>query len=405
MTDYGCVNGEPAALTTTFGLVPSDITTGTYIILDDCCKYGDDGNYESLSLLTTLSGMEPYTSQEVTISGGCSPYKWEAVSPLSFTSLYTTTVSNTLYFSSGTPESAVSDITITDVCYRQSSPVAPSVQGDTAIAKDVSGNPWALIFIANTSDCYEPGETSEIDLIVPYTVTQVVVTNAGCSATGLNPVLLSTPVGYSTTVSLSITMKADGYTWADGSDVYGTTVMSVPLCVCEPDPNMAWDDGASAGTIARSSSVVVAVTGNNGPFIWNVSGSGFTLDYAKTTDLTNGLNADAGACGSATITVTGCAGEITTGYVRCTTGSWVWGAHDYGCITGASIGTICDVVTGNKRQIVTGRSSYSNCPPRCCGESFYCVSNVVCTGYCSGMWHSVTHAPGISYGKEGTWQC
>lgn len=102
-----------------------------------------------------------------------------------------------------------------------------------------------------------------------------------------------------------------GFAWVEGNDC------------CVPDAAMAWDSGTSAETVAREASVTVAITGNNTPFTWSVSGTGFTLDNATTTGLTNTLNADATACGSATITVTGCDETVITGYVRGTTGQWV----------------------------------------------------------------------------------
>jgi len=54
-----------------YGILPSDITVDEYIFLDDCCRYGDEGTYVPVSLVTTLSGIQPGESQEVTISGGC----------------------------------------------------------------------------------------------------------------------------------------------------------------------------------------------------------------------------------------------------------------------------------------------------------------------------------------------
>lgn len=232
-----CENGTPIEAVEDYGILPSDITAEEYIILDDCCKYGTEGFYESIVMGTAVSGMAPGETQEVTISGGCAPFKWIAESPMSFTEFYTVSGTNTLYLHpDAEPLNAATTLTITDLCYTQGSPASEPIVSDVAVAKETAtGNPWALVFIANTSDCYTPGTTSEIDLIVPYEITQVVVTNAGCSSTGLNPVQLTTPAGYSTTVSLSITMKANGYEWANGDPVYGTTVMSVSKCCGEGD--------------------------------------------------------------------------------------------------------------------------------------------------------------------------
>lgn len=100
-----------------------------------------------------------------------------------------------------------------------------------------------------------------------------------------------------------------GFAWVEGDEC------------CSYD--LAYDYGTSAATVARNDSCTVAITGSDGPFNWSVSGTGFTLDNATTTGLTNTLNADGTACGSATITVTDTCSGSATGYVRCTTGQWV----------------------------------------------------------------------------------
>ena len=89
---------------------------------------------------------------------------------------------------------------------------------------------------------------------------------------------------------------------------------------------ITWDDAGSADIIDRNSSCAVAITdslGNGGPYTWSVSGTGLSLTNAVTTGLSNTLIADGAACGSATITVTGCAGTVVNGYVRCIVGKWV----------------------------------------------------------------------------------
>lgn len=96
-------------------------------------------------------------------------------------------------------------------------------------------------------------------------------------------------------------------------------------CVtCVPDATMAYDEVTSGDTIVREDTAIVAITGLNTPFTWSVAGTGFTLDNATTTGTSNTLNASASACGTATITVTGCDAVAVTGYVRCTTGEWTF---------------------------------------------------------------------------------
>lgn len=108
---------------------------------------------------------------------------------------------------------------------------------------------------------------------------------------------------------------------------------------CGPDCTacgaIAWDDDTSADTVAQSGNCTVAITDTDacGPYSWSVSGSGFTLDNATTSGLTNTLNAAADACGSAEVTVTDICSNEVVGYVRCgSDGRWrtCWGGGPAG---------------------------------------------------------------------------
>ena len=94
---------------------------------------------------------------------------------------------------------------------------------------------------------------------------------------------------------------------------------------CPENPSLEYDTANSDETIERNGSAAIVVIGNNGPYTWSVSGTGFTLETENgPTGPTNVLYADGSACGAATITVTGCGGLSVTGYVRCTANSaWV----------------------------------------------------------------------------------
>ena len=121
---------------------------------------------------------------------------------------------------------------------------------------------------------------------------------------------------------------------------------------------IAWDYDTSAAEIARNGNENIYVTANNTPLTWTVSGTGFTLRDEITQGYDNVLYADETACGSATITVTGCDEQSATGYVRCTEGQWVVKAQGAGpCaapyLTGAATGyeTPCGayIIKGNKK--------------------------------------------------------
>ena len=101
--------------------------------------------------------------------------------------------------------------------------------------------------------------------------------------------------------------------------------ISITVTGCD-DSDLSWDDPNSADTVARNGNADVAIidgTGLGGPFSWAIAGTGFTLNNPDATGITNSVHAGPTACGSATITVTGCGNNVVIGYVRCTTGKWV----------------------------------------------------------------------------------
>lgn len=135
---------------------------------------------------------------------------------------------------------------------------------------------------------------------------------------------------------------------------------------CVEDPAMNWDYATSAATIARNSSEVVAISGLNFPFSWSVAGTGFSLEHETTEGLTNTLHADGTACGSATITVTGCDDNSTTGYVRGTEGEWV--LIDMCTQNGGDSTNCIDSYIGNIWRHHCARC----CKPEDCGEDRTC---------------------------------
>lgn len=113
-----------------------------------------------------------------------------------------------------------------------------------------------------------------------------------------------------------------------------------PGHACTQDPDLEYDTVNSAETVDRNGSAALVVIGNNAPFTWSVSGSGFSLENeGQPTGPTNTLYADDMACGAATITVTGCDGTIATGYVRCISGHWV---QTYSC-NASFCGAFCHI--------------------------------------------------------------
>lgn len=96
-----------------------------------------------------------------------------------------------------------------------------------------------------------------------------------------------------------------------------------PGYLCPENPSLVYDTANSAETIELNGSATLIVIGNNPPYTWSVSGTGFTLENeGQPTGPTNTLYADDTACGTATITVTGCGGPSVTGSVRSIAGHW-----------------------------------------------------------------------------------
>ena len=98
--------------------------------------------------------------------------------------------------------------------------------------------------------------------------------------------------------------------------------VEVRCSACPPETVMTWDSVNSAETVVRSGTAGVYVKDGLGPYTWSVTGTGFSMLHNETTVLYNTLQADATACGTATVTVTDFCGDSTEGIVRCTTGTW-----------------------------------------------------------------------------------
>lgn len=136
-------------------------------------------------------------------------------------------------------------------------------------------------------------------------------------------------------INNSIAGDCDNKGAGEGTQTVSGNYIYPPGYECTEDPDLIYDTVNSAETIDRNGSAALVVIGNNGPFIWSVSGTGFTLENeGQPTGPTNTLYADGLACGAATITVTGCDGKEVKGFVRCTTGQW--GPTQDGCVLSGS---------------------------------------------------------------------
>ena len=126
-------------------------------------------------------------------------------------------------------------------------------------------------------------------------------------------------------------------------------------CNCATADTFEIDTGASATTIAPGGTATIVVQGGCEDYTWSVSGTGYTLDNATTTVLSNTLNCAAGTCGDvndysaiATVTITdNCSTEITT-KIRNTGGQWV-NQTNTDCEVGTGTDSTCYTILGDHR--------------------------------------------------------
>ena len=158
--------------------------------------------------------------------------------------------------------------------------------------------------------------------------------------------------------------------------------------VCTEDPDLEYDTVNSSETVDRNESAALFVIGNNAPYTWSVSDTGFWFDAAhtQTTIVTSnnstGVYADSAACGTAKITVTGCDDNTATGRVRCTVGTWIscGSALDYssGLLDCTNTG-ITGCVSGDGLFRFTHNNEYGHLGTGCTGGSS-CSGTIDCDG-------------------------
>lgn len=241
-------------------------------------------------------------------------------------------------------------------------------------------SPYHIIFMCHGSPCYCPSKTKCATFYCDWPIKstrQKAGTPCRVSVKG-KKLCVTAPDNVSPSIEIEIIMEAKitadkkiGKKTIKGKRHNGTWWQIITECYdcCTEDPAFAWNDDGSDDTIDQNGSAAVAVTGNNGPFDWSVSGTGFTISYEKTDGRSNTIWADATACGSATVTVTGCDGSSASGSVRCTDDSqWTWESDDevdpcYStlsctpppptCPSTYSGEYTCDVITENTKKTYT----------------------------------------------------
>lgn len=249
-----------------------------------------------------------------------------------------------------------------------------------------SSNPTAVQFLGITSGMDSFSANARFKVTDSYVGTVTICASASLSGQLLKEFKVKIPLNFQASLALATALGVqkvsesyyDGIGWP-----CGCVDVAVSCGLCD-DSAIAWNS-SSAETIARNGSASVAILdplGNGGPYSWSVSGTGFTLTSATTTGLSNTLQANSTACGSATITVTGCGGNTAVGYVRCTTGRWV---SILTCTDGLWVNyCMCEYISG-KTKINSGFAC-GNCfgdPPWECGSLGVHDGTCVQHGTCS----------------------
>jgi len=195
--------------------------------------------------------------------------------------------------------------------------------------------------------------------------------------------------------------------------------VEVTCKVCPPDVVMTWDSSLSAETVIAGNSAGVYVKDGLGPYSWSVVGTDFSI--APTTEgVSNLLVAGAGACGTATITVTDYCGDTAVGYVRGTTGQWVTKSVGSCVVPGtgtfvAEVGLQCtyEFVKDNKKQIQYTRNigicTGDGCCDAYCENATYCITGINCANcidpFDSACWPYTQFPHGYLVSAPNTWRC
>jgi hypothetical protein len=176
-------------------------------------------------------------------------------------------------------------------------------------------------------------------------------------------------------------------TMVDATGVHCQTKLSVfcrqeDCCHRSDYVKMTFDDPNTPDVISPGGSITVYVLNGCGPFVWSVSGAGYSFATSVTTARQNTLSLVNGFCGNGvgeaaaigTVTITDECGTGVSGIIRSTGGTWknlyVCAACPAGCIYGdcGDRDGLCDVqayvyLSGNYyREYYTGRNCYKSNP-------------------------------------------
>lgn len=189
--------------------------------------------------------------------------------------------------------------------------------------------PFTAICDADSDGCYCPGQSKDVTITATYPITGIeFVFGEGeyvseYQGIGTNEIIATivSPEGRSGQMRIRVWMQL-----ANGSEC--DSEINIYECDeedCCPECDLAWDTTTSDETLVAPGTANVYITGGTPPFKWEISSEDglWTLGAAETEARANTVDAAAGACGSATITVTDACDCTAEGSIRNpSNGSW-----------------------------------------------------------------------------------
>ena len=185
--------------------------------------------------------------------------------------------------------------------------------------------PIQVVFNADVSGYYCPGETTEIVVTSTEPMIGYVVTFADAGT-----VVSGSVGGNSSTLSISASGAQTGMITIEiimqtSEGIVGDSNINIfedSNCDCIFADPLQYDDASSPDTIAPSTTEIIFILDGQPPFDWSVSGVDVTLGAATTTNRSNTVIAGASSCGPIVITIEDACQTIVEGEMRNTNGVW-----------------------------------------------------------------------------------
>ena len=282
---------------------------------------------------------------EIVIEGGCPPFKWETLPPAysdyHFEKTYTNARKNTLHLNTA---GKVFWIRVTDACgtkygsdtyYTGSACVIFTDEdfdktggfrwfgfADGCLSAGYSPPNWD----PENPESKSPGDCDYFGIVNGLPLFTYWIAEQGYIPTDAEDQLVV--ISGARTITACANEDGDAFfvlgvlDICGGSDHWYVDIYNCCSLEFNPGYNFEFDDTLTADTILPGSHETIYTSGGCPPFSWTVSGSGFSFASDETDTEYNQLDTSASACGPGGITVNDACGNVVTGTIRCTAGSW-----------------------------------------------------------------------------------